>query len=315
MLLLLVSAGRLAADVMHDALVLTVNGPALVQELTVGTKVFTITADGAVEARAITKIEQTEVRVPYTSVQEWLDAQPEFKDFSYRQGLLLVVNPRHEQLWQLSSRAEVPIGGAIVLVGGTVSAPVVGIAIGVCGIAFVFYKIFIEDSDDAPSELAQSRPKESSQASLQQATQAAAGGSPQDPKKPNDDGLCPECRRRGKSECAKRKYVLGKTTGYTSNPKTDLDDRCIGKTFDMALDDAAKKLGMQRSDFIEIKQWAQDKYGKSHPVKWEAANGAVLEIHDGHTVHGPDIPHIGYHSANFTVSGHVFVDEIVAHCP
>ena len=103
---------------------------------------------------------------------------------------------------------------------------------------------------------------------------------------------------------------------------TDVDLRGTGTLFDDALDTAFKNTGLNKSDF-NVTKWSKNKYGKSFPVEWRAANGAEVSVDfayynvdvNGNWITGPDAPHIGWQtggkrSGGGAVRGHILVDEV-----
>lgn len=136
------------------------------------------------------------------------------------------------------------------------------------------------------------------------ASSAVAGGAPQDPKKQKP--VCEECRKRGRTECLRQKFKLGSITGFQLD-SCDTDYRCTDWTFEEILEEAFKRTGTSRSEF-RVTDWAKDANGKSHPVEWRAGNGARVNIHNGHTFKGPDVPHIGYQTGgNNAMRGHLLL--------
>ncbi|MBA4496330.1 polymorphic toxin type 47 domain-containing protein [Paenactinomyces guangxiensis] len=107
---------------------------------------------------------------------------------------------------------------------------------------------------------------------------------------------------------------LGSVTGYKFKKGVDLDFRGTGKTYKDALDEAFKRTGVPREDFI-VTKWGKDANGKSFPVEWRAKNGAEVNIDTGHTKNGPDVPHVGYQTggkrgSGGAVRGHILVDSV-----
>jgi RHS repeat-associated protein len=101
--------------------------------------------------------------------------------------------------------------------------------------------------------------------------------------------------------------------------KFDVDWRGTGKAVKDAIEEAFRRTGLPRESF-DVVEWARDKYGKSFPVRWRAAGGAEVNIHTGHRIDGPAIPHVGYKTAGKRGSGgctkgHIFVDNIPYHDP
>lgn len=101
---------------------------------------------------------------------------------------------------------------------------------------------------------------------------------------------------------------LGSITGYSMTPN-DLDWRGTDKTFMEALQEAFKRTGIPKEEFI-AKKWAKDINGKSGVVLWEAPGGAKVSIDAPHTINGPDVFHIGYQSSGRKdrIRGHIFLD-------
>ena len=96
----------------------------------------------------------------------------------------------------------------------------------------------------------------------------------------------------------------------------DEDIRGGKKSFGEAVEYAFEKTGIPREDF-RVTRWGRNRYGKSYPVEWRAANGAEVNIDLGHssTSGAPTIPHIGWQtggkrSSGGGVRGHIFVDEV-----
>ncbi|MPX07433.1 hypothetical protein C0133_08570 [Moraxella catarrhalis] len=109
---------------------------------------------------------------------------------------------------------------------------------------------------------------------------------------------------------------------WTFNPNKDVDLRGTGKSYRDALDEAFKRTGVPKEQFV-ITKWAKDKYGKSIPVEYSAPNGANVNIDipkfnnvtNGVLGNGPHQPHIGYQNTgkgSNRIRGHIFVDEIPA---
>ncbi|WP_084349739.1 polymorphic toxin type 47 domain-containing protein [Moraxella oblonga] len=109
---------------------------------------------------------------------------------------------------------------------------------------------------------------------------------------------------------------------WTFNPDKDVDLRGTGKSYRDALDEAFKRAGVPKEQFV-ITKWAKDKYGKSIPVEYSAPNGANVNIDipefnnvtNGVLGNGPHQPHIGYQNTgkgSNRIRGHIFVDEIPA---
>ncbi|HTN89772.1 MAG TPA: polymorphic toxin type 47 domain-containing protein [Sorangium sp.] len=103
------------------------------------------------------------------------------------------------------------------------------------------------------------------------------------------------------------------------NPAKDLDWRGQGKTINEALAEAFRRTGVPREAF-EPTIWAKSKWGKTVPVEWQAAGGAIVNMDDPTiipTKEGPQEPHVGYQSPGKRgkggrVRGHILLDEVPA---
>ena len=102
---------------------------------------------------------------------------------------------------------------------------------------------------------------------------------------------------------------------YTFKVGVDVDLRGNG-TYKDALDRAFSNTGLSKADF-DVTKWGKDKYGKSFPVEWRAANGAEVNIDMGHlpTGQAPTVPHIGWQTggkrgSGGAIRGHIFVDGV-----
>jgi RHS repeat-associated protein len=107
----------------------------------------------------------------------------------------------------------------------------------------------------------------------------------------------------------------GKLQRYKLGPN-DLNWRGTGKTYKEALDEAFKRTGLPREEFIETK-WAHNKNGKTIPVEYKHSLGAEVNIDYRHINEGPDAPHIGYQTSGKRSDGggkrgHIILDEVPA---
>lgn len=70
--------------------------------------------------------------------------------------------------------------------------------------------------------------------------------------------------------------------GYVWKLNVDVDLRGTGKTFQDALDEAFKRTGHNKSEFIPVR-WSKTSDGKSIPVQYNGPSGATINVDIGHT--------------------------------
>uniref|UniRef100_UPI001AE0283E RHS repeat-associated core domain-containing protein n=1 Tax=Pseudomonas taiwanensis TaxID=470150 RepID=UPI001AE0283E len=118
----------------------------------------------------------------------------------------------------------------------------------------------------------------------------------------------------------------GSSSDLTGNnwrlaPGKDSDLRGATRTYRDGLDEAFKKTGVPRSQFV-VTKWGKDLNGKFIPVEWEARGGANVNMDipawnnvksNGSLGEGPHAPHIGYQTPRKPrTRGHIFVDKVPA---
>jgi len=106
---------------------------------------------------------------------------------------------------------------------------------------------------------------------------------------------------------------IGSKTGYKFKEGVDLDLRGTGNTYRDALNEAFKRTGVPKEDFV-VTKWAKDANGKSFPVEWRAKGGGEVSIDIGHVKpETPDFAHVGYKTpgkGKNKITGHIFVDDV-----
>ncbi|MET0403753.1 MAG: polymorphic toxin type 47 domain-containing protein [Cystobacter sp.] len=102
-------------------------------------------------------------------------------------------------------------------------------------------------------------------------------------------------------------------TGWKSGPN-DLDWRGTGRGQGEALEEAFKRTGVSREEFV-VTKWGRDKLGKSSPVEWRSSNGAEVNVDLGHLKNGPSGPHVGFQTpgkrgSGGAMRGHILLDDV-----
>jgi hypothetical protein len=176
-----------------------------------------------------------------------------------------------------------------------------GLAVGAtAGVGYFLYNIFSNNKDKLYLEKSDQN-------------YSSDGNNKKDPKNKKDRKFPPPPPLGNKND--KDKAVeLGSKTGYQFKKGADVDLRGSEKTFDDSLNEAFNKTGTPKSEF-EVIEWGKDAQGKSFPVEWQAKNGAKVNIDIGHSVDGPDVPHIGYQTGgkrlqSGRIRGHIMVDDV-----
>lgn len=112
--------------------------------------------------------------------------------------------------------------------------------------------------------------------------------------------------------CAcKKNFIkdIGSLTGYPVK-KEDLDWRDSGKTFEEALEEAFRRTGIPKEQFV-AKKWGLDINGKSGVVEWKGPKGSEVSVDAPHEIDGPDVFHIGFKALDADdqkIRGHIFLD-------
>ncbi|MBK7054470.1 MAG: hypothetical protein IPH52_05365 [Leptospiraceae bacterium] len=112
--------------------------------------------------------------------------------------------------------------------------------------------------------------------------------------------------------CAcKKNFIedIGSLTGYPVK-KEDLDWRDSGKTFEEALEEAFRRTGIPKEQFV-AKKWGLDINGKSGVVEWKGPRGSEVSVDAPHEIDGPDVFHIGFKALDADdqkIRGHIFLD-------
>lgn len=86
--------------------------------------------------------------------------------------------------------------------------------------------------------------------------------------------------------------TAGDLSRYKLGPN-DLDWRKTDKTYKDALDEAFKKTGFPKDEFV-VTKWSHTKDGKTIPVEYVHPSKAEVNMDYRHTNEGPDAPHVGY---------------------
>lgn len=100
---------------------------------------------------------------------------------------------------------------------------------------------------------------------------------------------------------------------YSLGPN-DVDWRGTGQTFGDALREAFERTGLARERF-HVTKWAEDTWGKSHPVEWRGPEGAEVNVDGPHHTYGPDAPHVGWQTpgkrgGGRSTRGHIILDAV-----
>ena len=105
------------------------------------------------------------------------------------------------------------------------------------------------------------------------------------------------------AEIQKHGYTIKSSDSFSSNYRS-------------ALEEAFRKTGVPRSDFVVMK-WGRDRNGKSFPVEYRSQSGAEVSIDLGHAPgsRAPATPHIGWQtpgkrSSGGAERGHIFVPDV-----
>ena len=112
--------------------------------------------------------------------------------------------------------------------------------------------------------------------------------------------------------CAcKKNFIkdIGSLTGYPVK-ETDLDWRDSGKSFEEALEEAFRRTGIPKEQFVP-KKWGKDINGKSGVVEWKGPRRSEVSVDAPHEIDGPDVFHIGFKALDADdqkIRGHIFLD-------
>ncbi len=112
--------------------------------------------------------------------------------------------------------------------------------------------------------------------------------------------------------CAcKKNFIkdIGSLTGYKVKA-SDLDWRDSQKTFEEALEEAFRRTGIPKEQFL-AKKWGLDINGKSGVVEWKGPRRSEVSVDAPHEIDGPDVFHIGFKALDADdqkIRGHIFLD-------